>query len=202
MAMDRKQRSLKIVFNCITVIGILVTIILCIYGIRLGVFKSPGMLSEFIARAGYLGPVVFIGIQIIQVVIPIIPGGVSIVAGVAIFGPVYGFIYNYIGIVIGSIINFLLARRLGKPFVESVVSKRTYDRYIGWLDTGSRFDKLFAFAIFFPVSPDDYLCLLAGLTKMTLKKFVAIILICKPFTILVFSYGLSIVMNWLASIFA
>lgn len=198
--MRMQQQSLKILYNTITAIGIIATIALCIYGMKLGIFQSTGMLSEFILKTGHWGPIVFVLIQIVQVVIPIIPGGISIVAGVLIFGPVYGFMYNYIGIVIGSIINFLLARRYGKVFVQTIVSKRVYDKYIGWLDVGDRFDKLFAFAIFFPVSPDDYLCLLAGLTKMTFKKFTAIILLCKPFTILVFSYGFSIVLRWLATI--
>jgi len=74
--------------------------------------------------------------------------------------------------VIGSIIAFYLARQYGQQFVKSMVSEHTYNRYISWLDKGQWFDYFFAFMMFFPVSPDDFLCMLAGLTKMTYKKFI------------------------------
>lgn len=199
--MITKQQSLKVLFHSLSVLGIIATIIFCIYGYKLGIFQSTDMLSEFISQIGYLGILAFIFIQVVQVVIPIIPGGISCLAGVILFGPVYGFLYNYIGIVIGSIINFLLARRYGKPFVQSIVSQKTYDKYIGWLDRGTRFDKFFATAIFFPISPDDFLCLLAGLTRMTLKKFTTIILFCKPVSIIVYSLGLKTIMHWVTVVF-
>ena len=62
-------------------------------------------------------------------------------AGVFIYGHIIGTIYNYIGIVIGCAIIFYLVRLYGAAFVQSVVSKRTYDKYIGWLDKGNRFDR-------------------------------------------------------------
>ena len=144
-----------------------------------------------ISQAGIWGPLIFIFIQIIQCVIPIIPGGLSCVAGIILFGPFYGFIYNYIGILLGSLINFILARHYGKPLIETIVSKKTYNKYISWLDRGKHFDKLFALAIFMPVAPDDFLCMLAGLTKMTYKKFITIIVLGKPASLLVYSLGLT-----------
>nr|WP_263848867.1 hypothetical protein [Lacticaseibacillus thailandensis] len=42
-----------------------------------------------------------------------------------------------------------------------------------------------------PVAPDDFLCMLAGLTKMSLRKFVWIIVLCKPWTILAYSMGMN-----------
>jgi len=158
-------------------------------------------MRAFVAKYGAFGPVVFILIQIVQVVVPILPGGVSLLAGVMIFGPLYGFIYNYVGITIGSVAAFLLARRLGRPFVESRVSGGVFKKYAAWLEKGSRFDKLFALAIFLPVAPDDFLCMLAGITKMTPKKFVAIILVCKPPSILAYSLGLSAVTAWVTGLF-
>lgn len=80
-----------------------------------------------------------------------------------------------------------------KIFVQGVISKNTYDKYIGWLDKEIRFDKFFAVAIFLPISPDDFLCLLAGLTKMTLKKFTTIILVCKP-------ASLATIMEWITKV--
>jgi uncharacterized membrane protein YdjX (TVP38/TMEM64 family) len=178
------------IINTISIIGLGLSIALTIYFINLGVFKDINALRGLVGNSVILGPIVFILLQILQVVIPIIPGGVSSAAGVLIFGPYLGFVYNYVGISIGSVIIFLLGRRYGKPFILSMISDKTYDKYIGWLDNQSRFEKLFALAIFLPVAPDDALCLMAGLTNMTVKKFTLIILLAKPASIFLYSMAL------------
>ena len=176
--------------NFISIIGLGLSIALTIYFINLGVFKDLNALRGLVGDSIILGPVIFIFIQILQVVIPIIPGGISTAAGVLIFGPYAGFIYNYVGICIGSIIIFLLGRRYGKPFILSMISDKTYNKYIGWLDNQNRFEKLFALAIFFPVAPDDALCLMAGLTNISVKRYTLIILIAKPLSIFLYSMAL------------
>ncbi|MCV3204213.1 TVP38/TMEM64 family protein [Enterococcus faecium] len=176
--------------NFISIIGLGLSISLTIYFINLGVFKDLNALRGLVGDSIILGPIIFVFIQILQVVIPIIPGGISTAAGVLIFGPYAGFIYNYIGICIGSIIIFLLGRRYGKPFILSMISDKTYNKYIGWLDNQNRFEKLFALAIFLPVAPDDALCLMAGLTNMSVKRYTLIILIAKPLSIFLYSMAL------------
>ncbi|HDE0751657.1 TPA: TVP38/TMEM64 family protein [Enterococcus faecium] len=176
--------------NFISIIGLGLSIALTIYFINLGVFKDLNALRGLVGDSIILGPIIFVFIQILQVVIPIIPGGISTAAGDLIFGPYAGFIYNYIGICIGSIIIFLLGRRYGKPFILSMISDKTYNKYIGWLDNQNRFEKLFALAIFLPVAPDDALCLMAGLTNMSVKRYTLIILIAKPLSIFLYSMAL------------
>ena len=75
-----------------------------------------------------------------------------------------GFVYNYVG-ALGSIIIFLLGRNYGKPFIMSLVSDKTYNKYIGWLDNENVLNDCLLLAIFFPIAPDDALCLMVGLTK-------------------------------------
>lgn len=176
--------------NFISIIGLVISIGLTIYFINLGVFKDLNSLRGLVGDSIILGPIIFILIQILQVVIPIIPGGISTASGVLIFGPYAGFIYNYVGICIGSIIIFLLGRRYGKPFILSMVSDKTYNKYVGWLDNQNRFEKLFALAIFLPVAPDDALCLMAGLTNISVKKYTWIILLAKPLSIFLYSMAL------------
>jgi uncharacterized membrane protein YdjX (TVP38/TMEM64 family) len=178
------------IINCISIVGLIATIVVTIYFIRLGVFKDINALRGLVGDSVILGPILFVLIQIIQVVVPIIPGGISCAAGVLIFGPFAGFIYNYVGIAIGSVIIFLLGRQYGKPFILSLINDKTYNKYIGWLDNEKRFERLFALAIFLPVAPDDALCLMAGLTKMSLKKFTLIILLAKPVSIFLYSLAL------------
>ncbi|RDU23136.1 TVP38/TMEM64 family protein [Anaerosacchariphilus polymeriproducens] len=186
--------------NVITVLGIIFTVVFCFLGFYLGWFKDIDSFSRLIIKTGGLGVLVFILIQIIQVVIPIIPGGITTVAGVILFGPLWGFVYNYLGIVLGSVINFLLARHYGKDFVQGIVSPKTYNKYIGWLDKGKKFDKFFALAIFFPCAPDDFLCQISGLTNMSFKKFLTIIVLGKPASIFLYSMTLAGAFSWLPKV--
>lgn len=163
----------------------------------MGIFTNQMQMEAFIRQTGIWGPLVFIIIQMVQVVIPVIPGGITCGVGVVIFGPWYGLLYNYIGIVAGSMINFYLARRYGQVCVRRLIKERTYEKYAGWLDKGKKFDKFFALAIFFPCAPDDALCLFAGLTKMTWKRFTAIILLGKPASIAMYSMALVYAGGWL-----
>ncbi|WP_461214355.1 TVP38/TMEM64 family protein [Lacticaseibacillus sp. GG6-2] len=171
------------------------------YWYHLGVFHNLASLQAYLAQTGVLGPLLFITIQIIQVVIPIIPGGVSTAAGVVLFGPWAGFAYNYVGIGIGSLINFWLARHYGQTFIYHVVSKHVCNKYLAYTKNQRRFDWFFTIAIIAPVAPDDVLCLIAGLTKMSFKKFFWIIILCKPITIAVYSGALVAGTHWLAQFF-
>ncbi len=186
----KKKIDLKLIINAITIIGTIITFILLYIAIKEEIFTSEEKLKLLLDKCGYLAPLLFVFIQIVQVIIPLIPGGVSQAVGVLVFGPLWGFIYNYVGIVIGSIIVFLLARKYGMPLIKKMFKKELIDKYIGWLDKGKKFEKFFAIAIFMPVAPDDFLCYLAGVTKITVKKYITIIVLLKPFTIAMYSYFL------------
>lgn len=187
--------------NVCTILGIIASVAFIIYGIKTEIFTSQEALAAFLSRFGIFAPVVFVFFQAIQVVVPILPGSIGCLAGVIFFGTWMGFVYNYVGICAGSIMAFLIAKRYGIGLVEAISNHKTFDKYIKWLNQGTRFDKLFAIAILMPVAPDDFLCYLAGTTKMTLKRFTIIILTCKPATILAYSYGLSLIMEFIRNLF-
>lgn len=159
-----------------------------------------GRLQDFIAGFGLLGMFVFIVFQAVQVVVPVIPGGLSCLAGVILFGAWKGFLCNYIGICAGSVIAFLIAKQLGRPLMEAVFKKKQIEKYENWTTENNRFTKLFALAIFLPLAPDDFLCYLAGTTKMKLGSFTGIILAGKPAAIALYSLGLMTVFSHMTSL--
>lgn len=185
----------KRIFQVTTILGTLFLIGLIFYFLSQGYFTDSTKLQALLNQTGIFAPLLFILLQIFQVIIPIIPGGASSALGIVAFGPIWGFVYNYAGLVIGSILAFLLVKRYGKIFILKVCDQKTYDKYIGWLDKGKKFDRFFAAAIFFPCAPDDILCMIAGLTSMTLKKFSMIIILGKPLALIAYSFGLSEVLK-------
>lgn len=193
--MEYAQRTKwNILINGSTFVGLVITVAFFVYGIQMNLFTSQTALQTFLQHFGWFAPIIFIVFQAIQVVLPISPGAVGCVAGVLIFGSIQGFIYNYIGICIGSIAAFLLARHYGLNYVMNMSNKKVFNKYIGWLNKPS-FDRIFATAIFLPVAPDDFLCYIAGLSKMKLKKFILIIILGKPFAIVMYSLMLNIIVQ-------
>lgn len=181
------SKAMRRITNGTTVFFIGLMAVFVFYGMKTGVFTNKDQLQLFISQRGVWGPLLFVGIQIVQVVFPIIPGGVTCLAGVIMFGPVWAFIYSFIGIITGSCINFYLAKQYGESFVKKMVDPSVYDKYMKKLNKGKRFDILFTAAIVLPGAPDDILCMLAGLTKMSWGKFLIIMLLGRPLSIAFYS---------------
>ena len=80
----------------LTNIGFILLAGTCIYFFSQGYFTNPQKLQYTLSRAGFLAPLLFISLQIFQVVIPIIPGGATSAIGVVAFGGLQGLLYNYI----------------------------------------------------------------------------------------------------------
>ncbi len=115
---------------------------------------------------------IFIGLQIIQVLAAPIPGEVTGLVGGMIFGTFWGVVYSTIGLTIGSWLAFLLARAAGRPLVESIAKPETIKRY----DYVMKHKGLFlAFLMFLiPGFPKDILCYILGLGHMRARDFLLV----------------------------
>ena len=203
MLRDREGTEMPCILNkttvrLITLLGLLFCGLFVCYGLRHGLFTSQEDLRTFVEGFGVWGGAAFVLFQAVQVVVPILPGGLGCLAGVLLFGPWWGFAWNYTGICLGSLAAFLLARRYGRPVLNLLFRRETIEKYELW--TERHFARWFTAAIFFPVAPDDFLCWLAGTTRMSLKQFSTIILLGKPASIALYSLGLATVFQWLAGL--
>lgn len=151
-----------------------------------GYFHSVSTFKGYIQGFGFFAPAVLFTVQLFQVVIPLLPGFLGCIVGAVLFGPVGGFWINYLGISAGSIIAFFIARRFGSHVVQGLIGEANYHKYLDWTQKKS-FLSIFALAILLPLAPDDILCFLAGLTPMSSRKYIFIILIMKPWCILFYS---------------
>lgn len=180
--------TLKKLVKFLGIFSIALTVLFLVYLFKnMDILNNPDALTRALKGHLILGSIGFLLLQIIQVVIPIIPGGVTTVVGFMAFGPILGFILNYVGIVIGSIILFLLTKRYGKPFILLFVDEKSFKHYEQKL-ASSTYETVFALNMASPISPADILVMITGLSRMSFKRFLYIILICKPISIVAFSY--------------
>lgn len=190
----------KNILRYVSMFGLIICAILAVWAWQSGILTSQQAMSDFVQKAGFWGPSLFFIFQAVQVVIPILPGGISYLAGVLIFGPWLGFLFNYLGICVGSMLAFLIARYFGRPVLGCLFQHERLSRYDQWMQSRKHLSRWLAIAIFFPVAPDDLLCYLAGTTPISWKTFAAIIWLCKPFSIALYSmflmFGWTNLLSW------
>ncbi|QAU11525.1 TVP38/TMEM64 family protein [Halorubrum sp. BOL3-1] len=138
-----------------------------------GFITDAQALRTWLDQFGIFAPIVFVGIQALQVVVAPIPGQVVALVAGYLFGSFWGTVYSLTGVLIGSTIAFSLSKRYGRSFVENVIHEDVIARFDGFVDTVG-VPGLFAFVII-PGLPDDAICFLSGLTKWSLPTFIGVI---------------------------
>jgi uncharacterized membrane protein YdjX (TVP38/TMEM64 family) len=116
--------------------------------------------------------IVFIAMQVLQVLVAPIPGEASGLIGGYLYGPVLGTIYSTIGLTIGSWIAFALARNFGLPLVEMAVKPEILQKYDYVMEHRGVLVSFILFMI--PGFPKDYLCYIIGLSHMGTGTFIII----------------------------
>lgn len=144
----------------------------------LEIFVSVSSLKNYILSTKEKGVLVYIIIQILQVVFLPIPASIICIVGSIIYGPIIGGLYCCIGVLVGSYISYFIGRIFGYKIVSWIVGKDNTNKYSDiLLKRGSIFLGL---AFLLPMFPDDILCFIAGTTRMKLKNFFFITLITRP----------------------
>lgn len=132
-------------------------------------FLSRKKLTQFVSSFGPLSVVIFIGLQILQVLIAPIPGEITGFIGGYLYGPVLGTLYSTLGLAIGSWFAFLLARWFGLPFVEKIVSPKIIQKYDYFMEHRGIPVTFILFLI--PGFPKDALSYIVGLSHMKTTTF-------------------------------
>mgnify|MGYP003808162843 FL=1 len=135
-------------------------------------FTNRNKAIDFINSFGPLSVLVFIGLQILQVLFAPVPGEVTGFIGGYIYGAVPGTIYSTIALTIGSWLAFSLARWLGLPFVEKAVSPAILQKYDYFMKHKGSWVIFILFLI--PGFPKDALCYIIGLSHMPVRMFLVV----------------------------
>jgi len=136
-------------------------------------YSSPYALRAYMEGWGIYGPVLFMGLQILQVIVFIIPGEVTQFAGGYFFGFWYGLLYSLVGITLGSAFNFFVARVLGKPFILRIFGKERVERFVQLMESTQAKGVVLVLFIL-PGFPKDFLSYVVGLTRYGFPYFLLV----------------------------
>lgn len=135
----------------------------------LRLYTDPRALRTALHEWGALAPLVFIGIQALQVLVSPIPGELTGFLGGFVFGQWLGLVYSTIGLMAGSLFAFAVGRWLGVAFVQRLVSPAIWARLGFVIETEGAIVCFLLYLI--PGLPKDILCYLFGLSPMPFWVF-------------------------------
>lgn len=127
-------------------------------------------MRTWVLSFGAFGWLVFVSLQILQVVIFVIPGEVMQISGGFIFGFWGGLGLTTLGITIGSALNFLLGRLLGPRFLMTILKRGQYEKLRQSADDARTFAGLILLFVI-PGIPKDVLCYFAGTGSRSFLPF-------------------------------
>jgi len=132
-------------------------------------FSDREAVSQAILNSGFWGPVILFILFVLQTFIAFIPGQALMVASGYIYGFTGGFLITWISLVVGGQMAFWLARRYGHRFAEKWISPAVLDRWDkSAAGSGIGF---YAITLVLPLFPNDAMCYVAGLGRMSAKRF-------------------------------
>lgn len=119
---------------------------------------------------GPLGWVLFLGLQLLQVIVAFIPGEpIEILSGV-LFGAFGGMFLCLIGIMLGTIAVYYLVKAVGKPLVFAFVPEEKFEHFKIFQDE-KKLEILIFILFLIPGTPKDTLTYIVPLTKVKPLKF-------------------------------
>ena len=132
-------------------------------------FSDLDAVIESIKGYGLWGPLVLFILFILQTFLALIPGQALMVASGYIYGFSSGIFITWISLVVGGQMAFWLARRYGRPFAEKWVSAKTLNRWDK--SAAGQGVGFYVVTLVMPFFPNDAMCYVAGLGKMSSNRF-------------------------------
>lgn len=119
---------------------------------------------------------IYIGVQVLQIIISVIPGQAFQFAAGYLYGALLGLAFSLIGAVIGTFLAFYLAKLLGKDAVHLFFGEERMAGFIEKLNSKKAYMLVFLLYLI-PGLPKDIVAYAAGISEMDFKRFLIFSLI-------------------------
>lgn len=138
--------------------------------------EDPAQFQSMVDSYGIWGRLIFVGMVVLQVVVAFIPGEpIELAAGYA-FGFLEGSLLTMAGFVIGSWLVFVLVRKFGVKLVEVFFPPEKILEF-SFLKNPKKTKTIAFLLMLIPGTPKDFLSYFAGLTQLTVKQWLLIVIV-------------------------
>jgi uncharacterized membrane protein YdjX (TVP38/TMEM64 family) len=151
------------------------------------IISDKEKISGIFRAAGDWAPIVYILLEVVQVLTMFWPVPLEI-AGGFLFGLPLGMVYSVIGLTMGAVLAFLLGRWLERTYLSRIIDPEKLQSFQKLM---KREGALAAFIIFLvPAVPKDFVSYVLGFTTLSLKFFVVAVTVFRlPSTFLLTLQG-------------
>jgi len=134
----------------------------------LHIISDQEAVSIYLQGYGVWGPVVLFILMVAQVFVAIIPGHALMVTAGYVYG-MTGLFVIIVSTILGSQIAFFIARQYGRSLIYKLASSQIIERWDGMARNQGVMFYFFAFVL--PIFPSDLMCYVAGLGKISARRF-------------------------------
>ena len=175
MSQEKAQRRKKIYtivkFAILLILVVGIPLYIFLFHIEVfTVFRSVETIQNFFEAHKSESVLIYLGGQILQVVIAAIPGQAFQLAAGYFFGFFQGLLWSVVGVILGTIVTFFLARILGRDAMYLIFGEKKLQSFIDKLNSKRAY--LLVFIIYLiPGIPKDLFNYAAGVSEINFKAF-------------------------------
>lgn len=131
--------------------------------------KAENLLNSYQSQSYWI----YLGIQVLQIIISVIPGQFMNMAAGWLFGFPIAFLLSVAGAIIGTFLTYHMAKILGKKAVKTVMKPQRYNQFLRRLNSKKAYIIVFILYLV-PGLPKDVLGYIAGVSDVKFIPFLVI----------------------------
>lgn len=170
---EKRIKFISVIIKFSLLVAILVCVPLYIWFFHQDLIRQFSDIDEvraFFDRHKTTSIFIYIGLQMTQIIISMIPGQALQFAAGLLYGFWAGFLISLIGAIAGTIVTYYLAQFLGKDALHVLFGKRHVEDYLNKINSKKGYILVFLIYLI-PGVPKDLCSYAAGLSDMKLKAF-------------------------------
>lgn len=177
MKKEQKNKIIKIIIF-ILVIALLVGFTIYLYPIIKDLFNPEGRenFKTKIQSSGIAGGLMLFGLEVAQILMPILPGEpIEILAGMC-YGTVGGFFFILLSAMLITTFIFFVVRKFGRDFLYTMIGKEKIDKIENskLFKNSKKIEYIMLILFFIPGTPKDLLVYIAGILPINPLRFIII----------------------------
>jgi len=181
-AQMKKLTKTDIIRLAAVIIFIVITVAAAIFSVplikELSTEHGRTLIIRKVQSFGAFGWLLFLGLQILQVIVALIPGEPVEILGGILFGTFGGFSLCSIGALLGTIIVFHLVKKVGYPLVYAFVPPEKIKKF-KFLNDEKKLETVVFILYLIPGTPKDALTYIVPLTDIKPLNFFILITLAR-----------------------
>lgn len=178
----KKFKIVKMILFILTIVFLIaITIKLFPLFTNLGTKEGQLKFKEEISGSGPSGVLMLIGLQLLQILVPILPGEpIEFLAGMC-YGTVGGMFIVFLGAFLSSFIIFYCVRKFGRNFIHTFFDEEKINKLENskWFSNPDKIELILFIAFLIPGTPKDLFVYIAGLLPVRPYRFFLISTFCR-----------------------